>query len=77
MLQLNIHICHIFREMNQLADFIANIAIEQEHKIHHHNFNQLSSNERKILHIDKMQIPSMRVSTRKIRNTYNQAWGRE
>lgn len=70
-MQLNIHISHIYREANQLADFMEKIAIEHEQSIQHDEFNQLPSTGRKIINIDKQQIPVIRVKTRKISNTHN------
>jgi len=57
---------HIFREANQLADYITNVAINKVGKQHFQNFNQLTSMGRRILNIDKQQIPSIKVKTRKI-----------
>lgn len=37
---LHIHIKHIFREANQLADFITNTTRDQEEKQQFLNFNQ-------------------------------------
>ncbi|KAK6780293.1 hypothetical protein RDI58_022477 [Solanum bulbocastanum] len=70
--QMHVQIHHIFREANQLADFIANTAIDKEEKQQFHNFIQLPSMGRRILNTDKHQIPSVRVKTRKINNNTNE-----
>ncbi|KAH0725552.1 hypothetical protein KY284_001417 [Solanum tuberosum] len=61
-------IIHIFREANQLADFIANIAIDQEGIQQFHSFIQLRSMEKTILNMDKSQLPTIRV---RISNNHN------
>ncbi|WMV37078.1 hypothetical protein MTR67_030463 [Solanum verrucosum] len=68
---INIQIRHIFREANQLADFITNIAIEQEleGKQQYQHFNQLPSRAKRILNMDKQQISSIRIRTRRINST--------
>lgn len=63
---LHIHIKHIFREANQLADLIANTTIDQEEKQQFLNFNQLPSRAKKILNMDKQQIATIRIRTRRI-----------
>ncbi|KAK4707484.1 hypothetical protein R3W88_032976 [Solanum pinnatisectum] len=63
---LHIHIKHIFREANQLADFITNTTIDQEEKQQFLNFNQLPSRVKKILNMDKQQIAIIRIRTRRI-----------
>ncbi|KAH0723664.1 hypothetical protein KY290_006335 [Solanum tuberosum] len=57
--QINVHVHYIFKEANPLADYVANSAISKEEK-------QLPSMGRKILNIDKHQIPSVRIKTRRI-----------
>ncbi|WMV19300.1 hypothetical protein MTR67_012685 [Solanum verrucosum] len=42
-----VNIKHIFREANSLADYLANLEIEQAGTIHAHNFYDLSSRGRK------------------------------
>ncbi|WMV43391.1 hypothetical protein MTR67_036776 [Solanum verrucosum] len=71
--QLNVQIQHIFREANQLADYIANTAINQEGIQLFHSFSQLTSMGRKILNMDKSGVPTIRIKTRKIltRNAKN------
>ncbi|PHT39376.1 hypothetical protein CQW23_22949 [Capsicum baccatum] len=55
-MQLNMHISHTYREANQLADYMANIAIEHDQMLQFHEFNQLPSQAKKIINMDKQQI---------------------
>ncbi|KAK4722151.1 hypothetical protein R3W88_012384 [Solanum pinnatisectum] len=64
--QINVQVQHIFREANQLADYVANTAINKEAKQVFFNFNQLPSRGRKLLNIDKHKIPLVRIKTRRI-----------
>lgn len=66
----NIIFKHIFREGNQLADFITNLAIQQEGKHQFSSFQQLPSYARRILNTDKYQLPSLRIKTQNI-SSYN------
>ncbi|WMV29406.1 hypothetical protein MTR67_022791 [Solanum verrucosum] len=68
---LNIQLVHIFREANQLADYITNIAINHEDIQPYYSFQELPSKARKILNMDKQQIPSIRIRTRKINISNN------
>lgn len=52
-----------------MADYLANLEIEQAGTIHAHNFYDLSSRGRKIINIDKQQIPALRIKTRRIVQT--------
>lgn len=61
---------HAFREASQLADKLANIALEQENPLCFNNFLQLPVECRRILNIDKAQITTMRIRMRKINTTY-------
>ncbi|WMV47051.1 hypothetical protein MTR67_040436 [Solanum verrucosum] len=69
--KLNVQFWHVFREANQLADFIANTAINSEQKLIYQQFNQLPSQGKKILNIDKHQVPSVRIKTRRIYSNNN------
>ncbi|WMV30684.1 hypothetical protein MTR67_024069 [Solanum verrucosum] len=62
----NTQITHIYREANQLADFITNTIIDQEGKLQYQLFYQLPSKARGILNMDKQQISAIRIKTRKI-----------
>jgi len=68
--KIRVQVSHIFREANQLEDYIANLAINKEEIKTFQNFIQLSSLGRRILNIDKQQIPSVRIKKRRI-NTNN------
>lgn len=63
---IDIIIEHIFREGNQLADCIANKAIQQMNMQQYRDFKQLPSMARKILNLDKHQVPSLRIRAKKI-----------
>ena len=52
---IQIQIVHIFREVNQLANCITNISINQENRQQYHIFQDLPSIARKILNMDKKQ----------------------
>ncbi|WMV51732.1 hypothetical protein MTR67_045117 [Solanum verrucosum] len=62
----NIQLIHTFREGNQLVDHLANEAFNHAVKVQYHNFNQFPSVARKILNMEKSQIPSLRISTKPI-----------
>uniref|UniRef100_A0A0V0GPZ5 Putative ovule protein n=1 Tax=Solanum chacoense TaxID=4108 RepID=A0A0V0GPZ5_SOLCH len=64
--KLNVNVQHISRETNQLADYIATTAINKEEKQQYNSFSQLPSLGKRILNIDKQQIPSVRIKTRRI-----------
>ncbi|KAG5619666.1 hypothetical protein H5410_004884 [Solanum commersonii] len=68
---LNTQVVHIYREGNQLADCITNIAINHEDKQQYASFYDLPIKARKILNMDKHQIPATRIRTRRITNTSN------
>lgn len=55
-----VQIRHIFREGNQLADYLANLAFDQE-KFIVTAFNQLPSSGKKILNSDKQQCPYLKL----------------
>jgi len=57
---------HVFREANKLADKLANEACEQMNAIQIYIFQQLSVECRGIVNMDKAEIPSLRIKTRKI-----------
>ncbi|WMV09739.1 hypothetical protein MTR67_003124 [Solanum verrucosum] len=44
---------HIFREANSLADYLANIGIEQVETVKAQSFYNLSSRGRRIINVDK------------------------
>lgn len=63
-LKANIH--HIFKEGNQLADYLANLAFEHQDKQIFYEFKELPNTARKIINSDKSQIPYIRIRTRQI-----------
>lgn len=68
--KVTVQVSHIFREANQLADYIANSVINKEEIKTFQNFIHLPSLGRRILNIDKQQIPSIHIKKRRI-NTNN------
>ncbi|XP_060181532.1 uncharacterized protein LOC132611140 [Lycium barbarum] len=68
MRHLNMDIKHVFRKGNQLADFLANTALQHDELLEFHCFQDLPSMGRKIINMDKSQIPSLRIRTRKIQH---------
>lgn len=66
MQQKTVKLSHTFREGNQLADYLANYAMEQVGKSQFWGFGQLPSLARRICNIDKQQIPAIRIKTKNI-----------
>lgn len=64
--QMNVQIIHIFREANLLADYITNLAINIAEKVQLQHFSQLPSMGRRLINMDKQQIPNIRIRTRYI-----------
>lgn len=54
-----IHIKHIFKEKNQLADYVAHLAINQLQSIQFNTFNQLPFKAKGILNLNKLQVPTI------------------
>lgn len=65
--QQQIHIQHIYREGNQLVDFIANQAINDKTTLVYTHFHQLPKRSKQILNIDKAQIPMLRLRSKPIK----------
>lgn len=63
-----VEITHIYREANQLVDCIVNLAFGQKDKQQYQSFIELPSIARRIMDIDKSQVPSLRVKTKSIIN---------
>ncbi|KAM3341475.1 hypothetical protein P3S68_029110 [Capsicum galapagoense] len=63
---LNVQVTHVMRDGNQLADYLANSALECSNIIVH-SFNELDSQGRKIINSDKLQCPYLRVCSARIR----------
>lgn len=65
--QQHIHVQHIFREGNRIADFLANQALEEQREFIYNNFRQLSNLGRHLVNINKAQIPDIKIRTKRIR----------
>lgn len=61
-----LQIQHIYREGNQLADYIANLAFAGPNIIVFNTFKELPSHARRIAIIEKQQIPTFRFKTNQI-----------
>ncbi|WMV24105.1 hypothetical protein MTR67_017490 [Solanum verrucosum] len=70
--QDGVNVKHVYREGNHLADALANTAFSHIEKQEYNHFNQLSETCKKILNIDKLQIQSFGIKTRKIKANTNQ-----
>ncbi|XP_060211915.1 uncharacterized protein LOC132639486 [Lycium barbarum] len=62
---MQVQINHIFREGNSLANFLANQALDHA-EIKVHDFILMPSEGRRILNMDKLQLPRLRIRTRRI-----------
>lgn len=56
----NCRISHIMREVNKLADYLANYALDNG-DYEAHNFAQLETQGKRIVNTDKMQCPYLRI----------------
>ncbi|KAM3340710.1 hypothetical protein P3S68_028344 [Capsicum galapagoense] len=63
---INATITHTFRKGNTVADSLANEVIESKAMYEYHCFQQLPVVTRRLLNIDKDQIPNIRIKTRRI-----------
>lgn len=63
---MNVQLCHIFKERNQLADSLINSVINQAGIQQFWNFSQMPSQSRLICNMDKYQISSLRIKTKQI-----------
>jgi len=61
-----VHVKHMFREANNLADYLANASLDQTETVQAHGFYDLSSKGRRIINTEKHKIPSLRIKTRRI-----------
>ncbi|XP_060182866.1 small ribosomal subunit protein uS3c-like [Lycium barbarum] len=68
---MQVQINHIFREGNRLADFLANQALDHA-GIKVHDFILMASEGRRILNMDKLQLPQLRIRTRRIQQIDHQ-----
>ena len=62
---IQIQIVHIFKEVNQLANCITNISINQENTQQYHIFQDLHSSARMILNMDNQQYQQSEKEQRK------------
>uniref|UniRef100_M1BF38 RNase H family protein n=1 Tax=Solanum tuberosum TaxID=4113 RepID=M1BF38_SOLTU len=69
--QLDARIIHIFREGNTVADSLANEVIDTQYTTEYNNFQELPSNIRRLINMDKAQMPNLRIRNRHI-NTQSQ-----
>ncbi|XP_060202124.1 uncharacterized protein LOC132630571 [Lycium barbarum] len=68
---IQVQINHIFREGNMLADFLANHALDHA-EIKVHDFILKPPEGRRILNMDKSQLPQLRIRTRRIQQLDHQ-----
>ncbi|XP_060170637.1 uncharacterized protein LOC132601572 [Lycium barbarum] len=59
--EFNVLIYHVYMEGNTLADFLTNLAFDFAGTISFNSFTDLPSAGRKILHLDKHQVPNLRI----------------
>ncbi|XP_049388482.1 uncharacterized protein LOC125852843 [Solanum stenotomum] len=69
--QLDARIIHNFREGNTVADSLANEVIDTQYTTEYNNFQELPSYIRRLINMDKAQIPNLRIRNRHI-NTQSQ-----
>lgn len=65
----HVQVKHIFREANQLADYLVNMALDQAEFVQIQSFHNLPSRGRRIINMDKQQILSLQIKTRWINPT--------
>ena len=70
--QNNFKVQHLYREGNQLEDFIVNSAYSNSKEQEYKQFKQLPSNCRRVLNMNKAQTSSLRIKTRKIKDINSQ-----
>lgn len=64
----HVTIKHIYREGNQITDYIANLAMNQEGQHTFRMFTELSRIGKCIINNDKAQIPIIRINTKQIKS---------
>ena len=70
--QKNLKVQYLYREGNQLEDFIVNSAYSNSKVQEYKQFEHLPPNCRRVLNMNKTQIASLRIKTRKIKDINNQ-----
>ncbi|XP_060202654.1 uncharacterized protein LOC132631071 [Lycium barbarum] len=68
-----VQVLHIMREGNQLADHLANYALDHG-EVEVNSFAELESKGRKILNSDKLQCPYLRIRTKRKYCGWSQIW---
>lgn len=58
---INIQVDHIYREANQLANFMAYLTAYLDNMQAFHSFRHLPNQAKTILNTDKCQLPSLRI----------------
>lgn len=64
--KIDIQIQHVFRVAKQLVDAVANKACEQQMKLIIQSKSQLIRTCKGITRLDKLQLPTVRIRTRRI-----------
>ncbi|WMV45249.1 hypothetical protein MTR67_038634 [Solanum verrucosum] len=59
---------HILREGNQIADYLANLTINQTNKQEFNGFTNLPTTDKRIINMDKSQTLSIRIRNKQIRH---------
>ncbi|KAG5570020.1 hypothetical protein H5410_059786 [Solanum commersonii] len=62
-----IDIEHIYREGTSLAYYLANHAFGVEGRQQYNTFRELPSQGRKVLNLDKLEVPNLRIKSKIIR----------
>lgn len=63
---VTIRVVHSYRETNQLADMMANITLDREGNLMYYSFQEMPSICRKILNMDKSEVLSLRIRTKRL-----------
>lgn len=63
---LNITVTHTFKEGNIITDLLANEIFESQGLKEYHDFRQLPMQSRKLITMDKDQVPHLRIKTRMV-----------
>lgn len=58
---------HIYREGTSLSYYLANHAFEVEGRQLYNTFRELPSQGRKVLNLDKLEVPNLRIKSKIIR----------
>ena len=58
--QMNVQLMHVYREVNQAADVLANIGCKFQKRIIFHCFEELPHRVKGIVNLDRMGVPALR-----------------